>query len=141
MASTRRIAELTVETLATIEGLRPSNLIFVNLQQSNSTMHRSYTVMVSNSRNTNKFRDRDLVRHGHVVQVKLTHVVKPKDQVDSLYTAFDDGDKVIDTMLTYVPLENVARVMYTGTTRALSPTGDFIYTTLTFDVESDGPLY
>lgn len=140
MSSTRQLRELTVETLGTIEGLRSSGLIFINPQQSNSTLHRSYTVNVTTSRNTNKFRDRDLMRLSHTITVTLGHVVRPKDQEDSLHTALDDEDAVILAMLSYNPLERAARVLYTGTNRALSTTGDFIYTTITFDVESSVEL-
>lgn len=141
MASTRDIRVEVVAALATVDGLRDSGLIFINRQQSGSTLHRSYTVNVTVSPNSGKDRDRDRIRNKHTFQVQLAHVVKPKDQVDSLNVALDDGDSVVRAVMTYIPLENIARVMYTGTQRALSPSGDFIYSQLTFDAEAELPLY
>lgn len=141
MSSTRDLRAVVVEALGTVDGLRSSGLIFINRQQPASTLHRSYTVLVSASANSLKLRDRDRIRHKHAVQVQLAHVVKPKDQITSLDTALDDGDSVIKTVMTYIPLENIARVMYVGTTRTLSPTGDYIYSLVTFDFENNEPLY
>jgi len=141
VATTRDIRVATVAALATIDGLVASGLIFINKQQPASTLHRSYTVLASQSKNTKKYRDRDLVRVAHTVQVQLSHVVRPKDQIDSLDTALDDGDRVVQTVMTNPGLEMIARVMYVGTARALASTGDYIYSQITFDVESDAPLY
>lgn len=141
MASTRDIRDLAKDALATVDGLTSSGLIFINRQQVATTMHRSFTVNVEQSRNTNKYRDRDRMRLGHTITVELVHVVKPKDQEDSLDTAFDDEDAAINAMMTHIPLEMEARILYASTRRALSHTGDYIFSTLTFDSESDRGIF
>lgn len=140
MASAKQIRELLTGALTATE-LTDTGLVLLNPQTSASLGDRTWTLIFARSSNSGKLRDRDYVRHRHDAQVLLSHKVKPKDQGVTLDEALDDADKAIRAVMTNPTLRAQARVEYRTTERRLSPAGDFIYSLLTFDLETDDDLY
>ena len=120
------------EALGTIDGLHDVGLLPANPQKSSSKLDKGYAVGIPSSNNTPQSRDRSSMVVTHAVLVRLANVVKPRDHVGSYSVALEDGERIVKAVLTSAVLEGRAGIEYVSTSRTLAPSGDYVYSAITF---------
>lgn len=118
--------------LGTLEDFRLKKIHPSNLQKATSYQDRGIGIEIPNSANAPMSRDRASHLTTHTVVVVLSNAVKMLDQQDSYLRALDDEALVRDTLLSYTPAEADVRFAWVNTNRVLTPSGDYIVSTITF---------
>lgn len=120
------------DALSGLEDFRLKSIAISNPQKATSYMDKGLSIGIPSSSNSPNSRDRTSALTTHQVTVMLTNQIKMLDQEDSYLTAIDDGERVRGAIIEYIPAEADVRFSWLNTTRAVSPSGDYIVSMLTF---------
>jgi len=89
--------------------------------------------------NTNKYRDRDEVRVGHVLLVRFLKRLNMTDAFRSQKEALDLEERLIQALLDQSANPSI-RVLYQNTRRSLTPTREHLLVEISFGIEQDFPV-
>jgi len=133
MSASTLYANIITKVAAT--GLTAAQTILEPSSMPDTGMDRFFTVTMQ-SRNTNKYRDKAVVRIQHDVTISFLKRLKMSDQDGSYKIALSTEESIISAMLDVSDFAS-ERVLYSSTSRTLNSTKEYILINILFNIEQD----